>query len=397
MLAGCAAHSSPAGPSAAPFIVTFWCAPPLAEFDDARAAEIAAAGFTTVGAPCEGGFDPQQNQRALATAARHGLRLWVADHRYGPGAIENPLWQELIADAVADYGSAPALGGYFIVDEPPATQFEAVAAVTAALRAADPDRLAYVNLLPSYIPPEALGAASYEDYLERFVEIVQPTLLSYDNYPFGKEKDRSSFFTNLETVRAVALRHGLPFMLIVLAMPHGPYRDPTEAELAWQVFHALAYGARGISYFAYWTPPSDEDWQNRNGLLEDGRPTLHYFQAARLNQIVRALGAELTGFRSLAVADALGEVAAPLPIGPLEAIDGGPVTAGLFGDGTGRIAVLLVNRDYRYGVTAQVRRRPGVPPPAIFDPATRAWRSAGDAPITLAPGDARLLRWEAES
>ena len=50
------------------------------------------------------------------------------------------------------------------------------------------------------------------------------------------------------------MRHDVPFLLIVQAMPHGPYRDPTEAELAWQVHHALAFGARGISYFTYWTP-----------------------------------------------------------------------------------------------------------------------------------------------
>ncbi|MDD1717386.1 MAG: hypothetical protein LUQ45_03955, partial [Methanoregulaceae archaeon] len=54
-LAGCAlahhgaAADKPAAP--APPIITFWCGPPLAELDDARAAEIAAAGFTVIGPP----------------------------------------------------------------------------------------------------------------------------------------------------------------------------------------------------------------------------------------------------------------------------------------------------------------------------------------------------------
>src|SRR5262249_31677776 len=144
-----------------------------------------------------------------------------------------------------------------------------------------------------------------------------------------------------------------------LAMPHGPYRNPDEGELAWQAHHALAYGARGVSYFTYWTPAPHDEWDGHDGLIEDGRPTLHYFQAARLNRELRAPGAALTGFASIEVADARGEIGVPFPIGPIAGIDGGAITAGLFGDGEGRLAVLLVNRDYRFGTTAALRLQPG--------------------------------------
>ena len=250
------------------------------------------------------------------------------------------------------------------------------------LRAADPQHLAYVNLLPDYIPPAALGAPSYDDYVEQFVTTVRPQLLSYDYYPFGHEKDRSTFFTNLATMRAAALRHDLPFMLIVLAMPHGPYRDPSEAELAWQVHHALAYGARGVSYFTYWTPAGDEEWNNRYGLIENGRAnrTLLPGRAAQ-PRAARARPAALDGFESIAVADSLGEIGVPFPIGPIDGIDGGPITAGLFGDGSGRLAVLLVNRDYRYGVTAQLRLRAGAAAPQVFDAGSATWAARTDTVV----------------
>jgi hypothetical protein len=397
-LAGCGAGQSPRGTPpdrATEFIVTFWCAPPSSQFDDARAAEIAAAGFTTVGAPCEGGLERAANLAVLDVAARHGLRVWVGDHHISPLTVGQPGWSELLAAAIAAYRSHPALAGYVVADEPTADEFAAVAAVVAALRAADPAHLAYVNLLPNYIPAKNLGAESYEAYLDSFVTTVRPELLSVDYYPFGKEKDRSTFFANLTALRDTALRHQVPFLLIVLAMPHGPYRDPSEAELAWQVHHALAFGARGISYFAYWTPKNDDDddWNNRYGLIENGRPTLHYFQIARLNQSLRALGAALASYRSIAVADSIGEIGVGFPIGPIDAIDGGPITAGLFGDPAGRLAVLLVNRDYRYGVTAGLRLHPGAPLPEVFDPSQRRWQAAGGTSFILAPGDARLLRW----
>jgi hypothetical protein len=393
-LAGCSlTQRSPARRADAPFLLTFWCGPPLAEFDDGRAAEIAAAGFTDVGPPCQGGFDPALNRAALDVAGRHQLRLWLHDHRFAPAAAHAADWPAPLQAAVAQYRTHPALGAYFVVDEPPAPDFARVASVVAALRDADPAHPAYVNLLPDYIPPDALGTASYEEYVESFIATVRPELLSYDYYPFGHEKDRSTFFANLAAMRAAALRHQLPFMLIVLAMPHGPYRDPSEGELAWQAHHALAYGARGISYFTYWTPPGGGEWNNRYGLIENGRPTAHYFQVARLNRGLRALGGALDGFRSIAVADSLGEVGVPFPIGPIEAIDGGPITVGLFGDGHGGFAALLVNRDYRYGVTAQLRLRAGQPMPRLFDTDSAAWRPAPGVSLVLPPGEARLLGW----
>src|SRR5262245_8175282 len=192
IVAGCAAARAPeALPRDAarwPLILTFWCGPPLAELDDARSAEIAAAGFTVIGAPCQGDIDPAQTLHALDVAQRHDLHMWVLDHRISPEAVAAADWPAPLDAAVTGYSRHPALGGYVVADEPTVPQFESVGAVVSALRAGDPGRLAYVNLLPDYIPATALGAASYEDYIEQFIGTVRPQLLSYDYYPFGHEK-----------------------------------------------------------------------------------------------------------------------------------------------------------------------------------------------------------------
>jgi len=394
LLAGCTAQSVPGVWRAQPFITTFWCAPPLAALDDARLEQIATAGFTTIGAPCEGELTVASNRRALAGAARHNLRVWVADHRLYAAAAGDPNATAQIADVVADFRDAPALDGYVVADEPPTPAFAPVAATVIALRTADPARLAYVNLLPNYIPPALLGAASYDDYLHRSVADLQPQLLSVDYYPFGTKKDRSTFFDNLDAVRDASLRYDLPFLWIVLAMPHGPYRDPSEAELAWQVFHALAYGARGVSYFTYWTPHDPTGrWQQHNGIIENGQPTEHYAQVTRVNQVARAIGNALDGWRSIAVADSTGEIGAPFPIGPIEAIDGGRFSVGLFANATGGLAALLVNRDYGEPAVAALRLRDGAAPPEAFDAGDAHWRRDGGIAFPLAPGAAQLLRW----
>jgi hypothetical protein len=128
------------------------------------------------------------------------------------------------------------------------------------------------------------------------------------------------------------------------------------------VYHALAYGARGISYFAYWTPVRVEfadQLKFRNGLIENGKPTAHYAHALRLNRAVRAIGQQLESFTSVSVGDSMGKVAARLPIGPIAAIEGGPITAGLFRNDAGELAVLLVNRDYRSAAAVTLHLRDG--------------------------------------
>jgi hypothetical protein len=401
VLASVTGRASPARPTSKlpsqPFLITFWCGPPPAELDDRRAEEISGAGFTVIGAPCEGLVRPADNKRALDVAARHGLAMWIKDERLNGYHPLAPRWRLQVARAVEDYANHPALAGYYLVDEPDTARFPALAALVRRLRVVAPQHLGYINLYPNYAPPEFLGAPSYAEYVERFLSVVRPELLSYDHYPFMEGKDRPGFFANLWTIRTAAIRHDVPFMLIVLAMPHASYRDPTEAELAWQVFHALAFGARGISYFTYWTPgggPSGNKYDFRYGLIEDGKPTLHYFQAARINRTVAAIGAALAPYTSWGVLDSMGEIAAPLPYGPLRAIEGGPVTAGVFIGPNAEVAFLLVNRDYRYGVDAVLRLQPGVGAPAIFDPVRRLW-SQTDGPIDLEPGGARLVRWGA--
>jgi hypothetical protein len=378
-------------------IITFWCGPPLSEFTDPRAAEIAAAGFNVVGAPCEGAVSPALNRRALEIAARHGLRLWIADRRVGQphDGVLPADWEARLAAAVADYRDQPALGGYFLIDEPSTEEFARLAKVVARLRAVDPSRLAYVNLLPDFTPPDALGSTSYRAHVEEFVRTVRPALLSYDYYPFKTDTDREGFFDNLVVVREVALASRIPFLVIVQAMPHGPYRDPTAAELAWQVHHAVASGARGISYFAYWTPVQVENAAHANfrrGLVEHGEPTEHLAQVAQINREVRAYYQALDGFTSTAVADSRGRFGTALPIAPIEHLAGAPVTAGFFARNDA-VAVMLVNQDYRNPHRILLVMLPGAPLPEAFDPAAGRWHQLTAPTVALPAGGATLLRW----
>lgn len=92
--------------------------------------------------------------------------------------------------------------------------------------------------------------------MEQFLQVVRPSILSYDQYSFLKSTDRPGFFENLDRIRREAARHRVPFWQIVLLVDHrGVYRPAVggrkamggdaDARLWWQgpdVLHLLGAG-----------------------------------------------------------------------------------------------------------------------------------------------------------
>ena len=149
-------------------------------------------------------------------------------------------------------GNHKAVYGYSLRDEPAASAFPGLGRWVAALGKAAPNAVALINLLPNYAPPEMLGTATYDEYLELFVKTVHPKLISYDHYALMDDGTlRDGYFQNLESVRRAALRHDLPFWNTVLSNAHFRYAEPTPAGFRFQAYTTLAYGGRGITYFTY--------------------------------------------------------------------------------------------------------------------------------------------------
>lgn len=395
------ASPAPATPAAAvatvadEFITTFWCGPPLAAFDDARAAEIAAAGFTVVGAPCEGEINPQLNRRALDTAQRHGLRVLISDPRLHAARPLQEGWQVRADRAIATYRGHPALAGFFVVDEPgSATVYADIAALRRRIERGTPGAIAYVNLLPDYVFP---GPDDYREYVEGYLFQTRPRLLSYDYYPFLTEADRPSFLHNMTVIRDLAREYGVPFMLIVQLMPHAEYRDITWPELTWQVYHALVFGARGISYFAYWTPtqvPDNLAYRFRKGIIEGGRATEHYEMVTRLNHEVRAIATALGGYSHISTSDWFTAEDSPAATPAEISVTSGSVLFGTFENPQGQRAYLVVNRDYHR--SARLSLAGTAATARVFSPSVQSWLLA-PAQFDLPAGEGRLFAFRGEA
>lgn len=197
-----------------------------------------------------------------------------------------------------------------------------------------------------------MGTKTYDEHVRRFVEEVGVDVLSMDHYPMMKPgaDGRSNYCRNLEVMRKYSLQQDIPFWNFFNTMPFGSHYDPTEAQLKWQIYTSMAYGAKGVLYFCYWTPRGREFPKGGAIITAEGRKTRHYEQAKRINHGVKNLGPTLmkltsTGVYRVEPDDNPGEILADTPI---KSLTKGNYLVGVFRHADGRRAVLLNNYSFAY-------------------------------------------------
>lgn len=310
------------------FPITGWHNPPAEGYP-----QMAAVGFTVV-------FDARAAELDIIHQA--GMKALVK-----LGITVNANVAKAWVEPVKDH---PAVIGYNLCDEPNACMFECIAQVKRWASKIYPEALYFVNLFPCDAATGReghLGTDSYEDYLQQYMQIFQPKVLSFDHYPLvGETGFKLRYYDNLEIIRATALKYDVPFWAFALVSPHWSYRDPTEAEIRFQIFSNLVYGAQGLFYYCYKQPPAYD-----SGVVDtEGNPTHHYPQVQRINAIVQAWGPTLLKLRSTAVyhVGELPQGTAPLPpdglvrsVNPSEQL-----IVGLFDHIEGSRYIMLMNKDY---------------------------------------------------
>ncbi len=120
----------------------------------------------------------------------------------------------------------------------------------------DPKHSPLINLFPSYGSPKQLGFDDFPAYVRGFIETVKPDVLSFDHYPLREpQAGTTDWFGDLAVVRSESRKAGIPFWICLQSEGiRGGLRIPSRAEILWQASTVLAYGARGVVWFTYWTP-----------------------------------------------------------------------------------------------------------------------------------------------
>lgn len=184
----------------------------------------------------------------------------------------------------------PALAGYDIFDEPNDDKLPELAENCRRIRALDKEHFCYLNLLPDY-GIERKGIP-YDKHVRKAAELIPTELISYDQYGIFVNREtgafnlRQTYYRNLEIFSAEARKLQKPFWAFALATAHGSYPIPDTAQLRFQMYNNLAYGAQGLQYFTYWNGGTNR-WNFHEAPINIGR------RRSVVYERVRELNAEI--------------------------------------------------------------------------------------------------------
>jgi hypothetical protein len=279
------------------------------------------------------------------------------------------------------------------------------------------EELPYVNIWPSYASPSALGTKTYQKYLEIYFRDVDPPLLCFDHYPLlSRNRITSDYFYNWAVIRRFSLNFGVPSWGFIQSMGFdgsglglAKRRTPDENEIFWQINVSLAYGAKGIQYFTYWTPDSSPQIKFGDALVaKDGTPTPRYEYATNANEYLKVMGRELLPLTSESVVHARER---RLPRGAkafkadnwVRAVSGSPVILSRFKDpngGTERY-LFVANRSFLKAAETRLTLSDSVSAVSKLDtetetfvPVTLQGTPPRNLPLQIPRGRAQLYRLE---
>jgi hypothetical protein len=355
--------------------------------DAAVIKKIRECGFTIAGFAAPGTLD---------ACHAEGLKAIVSDERvsgYDWTAVDSAVARKRVTELVAEVKEHPAVYGYYLRDEPSAAFFTGLATISAVIKEQHPGAWPYVNLFPNYANAGQLGTATYDEYVQKFIEVCKPPILSYDHYTTmegGGIGDK--YFANLESVRRAALQHKLPFWQIVLAVGCLGFREPTATDLRFEAYTSLAYGARGLTYFKYFTPAVGNF---RNGPIDQfGNETPTWSALRQVNLQVGMLGPTLLKLKSDRVYH-FGDIP-PGCVGPddksLVKGIGGPMLVGDFTHDDGSHYVMIVNKSFTNSVVCGPQFREPVSGLMMVSAYSGQPTAYEGEHVWLAPGQGLLLQ-----
>lgn len=294
------------------------------------------------------------------------------------------------------------IAGYYLWDEPVQEAFCVCYENRELMETCVPEKILLFNIFPSYGVYGWDAAAynwkdnSYTRYVDEFLSTVKPAVLMMDHYPYRPAPctlHRSDIWRDVGYCSVSAHRQNIPFWFYFegVDMSTGDLGKLTPAHVAAQMFGALAYGAKALSWFCSMGILTD---------IEGNRlPNFNVFRD--LNLRVKRLGSYLFPFTLNALthtdldAEENAHYFAATP-DALQGVDQLPVgvIAALFTNTTGVRSLLLVNKDTTAACAGQIKlSRPAQV--AAFDLAEGCLLPAQKAQaweVTLMPGEGEL--WE---
>lgn len=188
--------------------------------------------------------------------------------------------KQFLDKMIEDLSQYKCFKGITVRDEPDASWAKTFKSIQDYIWSKNPDIYFFTCMLPIYGKVTSFSSAggsdveaAYKDYIRAFADATGT--FAYDHYPLYIDPIRdltsvkSDYYLNYELVARDAKEHGYPTGMVVQSSSWGPKggeyasshprRTDKKADIAFQVYSALAYGAKYINYYTYWEHWSQGD------------------------------------------------------------------------------------------------------------------------------------------
>lgn len=269
-------------------ITAFWPPNPYKLDAEEQLRLMADMGITEVFGAGNGCDNRRAQTKLLEIAERYGMTMIVSDGTFGDTVLT--LSKEQIMENVALYADNPTVVGFYLRDEPanPNIYIDAYRAIREAAPHLD-GHLNFIHMTAVGNPIDYYRKIGDWASLTNAVN-AEPTYLMYDYYPFlysDAPFDYDRYFEQFEILHELGLKNDNPTAYYVQSAytedyPYNPanMRMPTAVENRFQIYSALAYGFKQLSYFTWIT-----------GIVtEQGTVNDCYSYMAEINHEALALG-----------------------------------------------------------------------------------------------------------
>lgn len=303
------------------------------------------------------------------------------------------------------------VAGYYVWDEPLADEkIKLAAEQVAMMERVDPERLPFTVAIPSYNKTHHWDDGKFPEYLRKYAEVIEPAVMSLDYYPFrlqlpdrafAHQLDDSRLFLDIAMLRRVSLDKGIP-MWFYFQSQDDPwtydYFTLSPEKVRMQQYNAILHGAKGLQNYNVF----------EGALNRDGTHGPLYWFTKDINHRSAMWGRTLMALTSThvfhspevlaedRVFDEFREVLTESRVLGGEALPF-RCSVGEFEDGEGNVYLFVQNRDYEETRVFDLPLREKF---RIYEVSAEDGLqkvrvdSAEKLMIKLAPGDARLLRFQ---
>jgi len=313
LLKGIVGHKCPKFNKNNSFRLSAWVSPIPETYNDYKGPkfitnkgykDVRKSGLTSIYALYEQG-NLSETIDAIKYAKNNNVKYYVRDKNLN---IENLDKNSLLNNEyINSYKDLEGYYGHLIIDEPNVNLFTKLKSLKDIYEEIFPNKDFYINLLPTNAAKELLGTETYEEYIDKYIEILQPKYISVDHYAIMADRaTMDPYLTddvlyNYEVISDRCRKYNIDMFTFVADMRYNVFsRLISEKDLRWQVNSQLAYGSRGIQYFCYWKPIEFVHPLISDAMMSvDGKKTDMYYYVQKMNKDLKKLAPAFLAYRHM--------------------------------------------------------------------------------------------------